>query len=376
MEENKISNDENSDNSIENIIKEYDKGEVSVNTDKPAKAKKGRRLKKALIIILCVILAIIIALVSTFFILTYIGKNQFHKDDTHINNEAVIIEDDNTVVYKDKKYALNENLVSILVMGIDRENINENLGVGNNGQADVIFVATIDTKTKKANIIPISRETLTDISIYTQGGKYVGTEKQQICLAYAYGSTAQQSSENVMQAVKRMLYGININSYVTIELEGIAQLSEMVGGVPVTCIEDYKYGINNYKVGQQLNLKGKEAIRYIQYRSEDLNSNSLRMQRQKQFLSALINEVGNEIMNDFTNLPKFYNELAPYYSSNVSLPQLTYLAKECLTMNFGDLLNYKSIDGTLNMGEKWVEFIPNEDSILQTVIDVFYIPVS
>ncbi|MDO4607893.1 MAG: LCP family protein [Clostridia bacterium] len=337
--------------------------------------EKNKKIKKILIIIISILLAIIVALVSAFYILSHIGKKQFHKEDTHISNEAVKIEDDTTITYQGKEYVLNKNIVSTLVIGVDRENINQNLGAGNNGQADVIFVATVDTKTKKACIIPISRETLVDVNLYTADGKFAGTEKQQICLAYAYGTTPQKCSENVLTSTKRLLYGINISRYVAIELDGIEKLTNMVGGVPITCLEDIKLGNAQYTKGQNINLKGKLAINYIQHREwNGLNANDRRMQRQKQFLSALINQTGNAVMADFTKLGTFYTALSPYFSTSVSLAQITYLAKECLTINFGDSLNYKSIEGTLQQGEKWVEFIPNEDSVLQTVIDTFYIP--
>ena len=334
--------------------------------------KKG---KKIAIIILAILLALILALVGTFFILTYIGKSQFHKEDTHISASAVEIEDENTITYNDKKYILNKNIVNVLVMGIDRDNVNQNLGSGNNGQADVIFVATIDTKTKKTCIIPISRETMVDVNLYTDDGKYAGTQKEQLCLAYAYGNTTEACSKNVMTSVKRLLCGINISSYVTIELDGVNKLTDMVGGVEVTCLENMKVGGTlSFYEGQKLNLNGETAQSYIQYRGDDTEANNRRMQRQKQFLSALINKTGNAVLNDFSNLTKYYNTLSPYFSTNVSFAQITYLAQNCLTVNFGDALDYKTIDGTLTQGEKWVEFSADEESILQMVIDVFYTP--
>ncbi len=344
-----------------------DKNEV-----KPKKSKR-KKLKKIIIIVLCILLSIVLILVSTFFILVYIGKKQFHQNDTHIVNDAVTIEDDDTITYKDKKYVLNKDIISILVIGIDRENINDNLGNGNNGQADVIFIAALDTKTNRATIIPISRETMVDVNIYSTSGKYVGTEKEQICLAYAYGSSPKESSENVMTSVKRLFYGINISNYVAIEMEGISKLTDMVGGVELTCIESFDYfGQKYYTKGESLSLNGKTAISYIQYRGTDLEANDRRMQRQKQFLSALISKAGNAILSDFTMLGSLYGDLSPYFSSNISIAQLTYLANECLTVNFGDLFNYESIEGELIQGEKWVEFTPDEEALLDLIVDVFY----
>lgn len=334
-----------------------------------------KKNKKTAIIILSILLAVILALVGTFFILTAVGKSQFHKQDTHISTDAIEVEDESTITYNGKKYILNKNIVSILVMGIDRDNVNQNLGSGNNGQADVIFLATIDTKTNKACIIPISRETMVDVNLYTDDGKYAGTQKEQLCLAYAYGNSTEECSKNVMTSVKRLLYGININSYVTIELDGVSKLTDMVGGVELTCLEDMKASntVSFYK-GQKINLSGETARRYIQHRGDDTEANARRMQRQKQFLSALMNKTGNAVLSDFSNLTKYYNTLSPYFSTNVSFAQITYLAQNCLTMNFGDALDYKTINGTLTQGEKWVEFVPDEKSVLQTIIDVFYIP--
>lgn len=334
-----------------------------------------RKFKKTLLIILLVLLVLILTAVGCFYILTDLGKKQFHKEDTHISNVNVTVEDEHTITYNGKKYTLNKNIVSILVLGIDRENVSQNLGAGQNGQADVIFVATIDTKTNKACIIPISRETMTEVDLYTIEGKFAETKTEQLCLAYAYGTTPQQCSENVMKSVKKLLGGININSYVTIEMEGIRKLTELIGGVELTCLEDFVNSKYSFKKGQKLQLKNETATAYIKYRGDDTESNARRMLRQKQFLSALMNKVGNTVLKDFTKLSKFYNTLSPYYKTNVSFAQITYLAQNCLTLNFGDGLNYKTIDGTLEQGEKWVEFYPEEETIIQTVIDVFYNPV-
>lgn len=334
--------------------------------------KKG---KKIALIILAVILALILALVGSFLIITQIGKSQFHDADTHISAEEVTVEDETTITYNGKKYTLNENIVSVLVMGIDRENVNENFGSGNNGQADVIFVATIDTETKRTCIIPISRETMVDVNLYTQDGKFAGTKHEQLCLAYAYGNTTEQSSQNVLTSVKRLLYGINISSYVTIEMSGVIELTNLVGGVNVTAIEDAIYydKVFFYK-GQEITLKGENARQYIQYRGTDIEANARRMARQKQFLSALLNKTGNLVLNDFSKLITVYNTMTPYFESNISFAQIAYLAQNCLTINFGDTIQYKTIEGTLNQGEEWIEFEADKESALQTVIDVFYLP--
>lgn len=333
-----------------------------------------KKWKKITLIVVSVILSIILALIGAFFIVTYIGKTQFHKEDTHISADEVIVEDENTINYNGKKYILNENIVSIVVMGIDRDDINENLGHGENGQADVIFVATIDTETKKACIIPISRETMVDVNLYTKEGKYAGTTREQLCLAYAYGNTTEQSSNNVLISVRRLLYNINISSYVTIEMAGVEKLTDLVGGVEITSLEDINSSSLTLSNGQKATLNGENAHTYISYRGDDIEANARRMERQKQFLSALLNKTSNQVFNDYSKLVDLYTTMTPYFNSDVSFAQIAYLAQTCLSMNFGDSIEYKSIEGTLTEGEQWIEFEADKDSALQTIIDVFYIP--
>ena len=333
-----------------------------------------KKWKKITLIVISVILSIILALIGAFLIISYIGESQFHQNDTHISADEVTVEDENTISYNGKKYTLNKNIVSFLIMGIDRDDVNENFGNGANGQADVIFVATIDTETKKACIIPISRETMVDVNLYTKDGKYAGTKREQLCLAYAYGNTTEQSSENVLISVRRLLYNINISAYVTIEMEGIEKLTDLVGGIELTCIEDIMYTNYSPKKGEKLTLNGKEACMYIGYRGDDTEANARRMERQKQFLSALLNKTSNQVFNDYSKLVALYSTMTPYFNSDISFAQIAYLAQNCLSMNFGDSIEYKSIDGTLNQGEQWIEFEADKDSALQTVIEVFYTP--
>ena len=336
--------------------------------------KKRRKLKLILIIILCVFLSIVIVLVSTFFILAYIGKMQFRKGNTQISVSGIedikVYEDE--VVYKDKTYVLNEDVVAVLFIGIDKKNISDDLGYGKNGQADCLFIAALDTDTKAITIIPISREIMTDINIYSTQGKYTGTQKKQICLAYSYGKTAEESSQNVLTAVRRMFFGINISSYVTVDLHAIEELTNEIGGVTVKCLEEMKIGGKTVKKGDKVTLKGKDATTYIQYRKKDIDANNRRMARQKQFLNTLASKAGNEILSNFTRLGSFYNAVVPYSSTDLTFSQITYLVSNCLSSDIGSKFEYKTIEGTAAMGEKWVEFTPSQESLLDIVIDVFY----
>ena len=335
-----------------------------------------KKSKKVLMIILCIILAIIISLFSLFATLRFIGKKQFHKGDANISTDSVDILEDESITYNGKQYVLNPDIISVLFIGIDKKAISNNSSYGNNGQADVIILGAIDTKTGHITMIPISRETMADINTYSSSGSFAGTENAQICLSYAYGTSAEESSENVINSIKRVLYGINIGSYVTMDMSGISNFTKVIGGVDLVAQEDIMYfGKVKFAKGEKLNLSGADALDYIHYRSDNIDGNKNRMQRQKQFLSALISKAGNKVMSDFSLIGKYYSSLSGYTQTDITLSQATYLASLCLQQDLGSKIEYKNIEGELKTGEEWVEFYPEEDSIISTVVSTFYKPI-
>ncbi|MBO4734106.1 MAG: LCP family protein, partial [Clostridia bacterium] len=237
-----------------------------------------RKLLKISLITLSVILALAIAATGTFFVLNRMGKIQFHKNDKNIKNDSVV-EDEDSIIYKNKRYKLNSDVISFLFIGIDRGNVNANMTTGLNGQADTILVAAINTKTKNVTVIPISRETLVDVNMYNISGGYSGVANKQVCLAYAYGKTTEECSENVLRSVGRILYGINISSYVTMDLNALEKLSNSMGYIEVYVNEDYYDSSSRtyYKAGQTIKVKGKSAVNYIHWRTNNVDANNYRM---------------------------------------------------------------------------------------------------
>ena len=333
------------------------------------------KTKKIILIVVSSILGLLLIAGITYTAFYYHGKSKFHKSDSHIENNNVTADDDSddVVVYGGKKYELNKNAVNILFLGVDKQNLSENLGYGRNGQADAIFVMSIDTSDKSINIIPISRETMCDVNVYSDAGNFGGTRKEQLCLAYAYGNSPAESSENVLKSVKRALYGINISSYITVDLKCIEKVVDNLGGIEITPDEDIVLEkLGTLKKGKKTTLNGKWALAYIRTRGDDISANEKRMERQNEFIKVFASKFGNALLKNPSKLSSFYNTLKPYYSTNMDFSQLTYLATNFLVGNIGNNFKYHKITGTLQKGEKWVEFIPDEKSVLENIMTVFY----
>lgn len=375
-EEGKVSAEEGFSINPDEILGETDKEDIAQTETEP---KKKRKFLKIILIILAVIFGLILALVITVAVLWYMGKSSLlgYKVDVSVPSELVdsAMEDGSKVVYNGETYIYNKNAVNVLFMGIDKEDIENDEGYGANGQADCILVLNLDTQTGNIKILPISRDTMVDVNMYSSEGSYLGVENEQLCLAYAYGSNGKESCENVRRSVSRLLYGVEIGSYVAIDLEGVAALNDAIGGVRLTPIETVDTGSKENSVykGKEVVLKGKKVDAYIRWRGTDIEANSRRMQRQKHYITTFASQAGNQVMSDFTKLTTLYDKAKPYTVTDVTLSELTYIASCCLTSDVGNSIVYNGISGKSVLGEKHVEFYADQNSVFEAVLNTFYI---
>ena len=375
-EEGKVSAEEGFSINPDEILGETDKEDIAQTETEP---KKKRKFLKIILIILAVIFGLILALVITVAVLWYMGKSSLlgYKVDVSVPSELVdsALEDGSKVVYNGETYIYNKNAVNVLFMGIDKEDIENDEGYGANGQADCILVLNLDTQTGNIKILPISRDTMVDVNMYSSEGSYLGVENEQLCLAYAYGSNGKESCENVRRSVSRLLYGVEIGSYVAIDLEGVAVLNDAIGGVRLTPIETVDTGSKENSVykGKEVVLKGKKVDAYIRWRGTDVEANSRRMQRQKHYITTFASQAGNQVMSDFTKLTTLYDKAKPYTVTDVTLSELTYIASCCLTSDVGNSIVYNGISGKSVLGEKHVEFYADQNSVFEAVLNTFYI---
>lgn len=284
------------------------------------------------------------------------------------------LDDENLVIYNGVKYTFNENVTNILCIGVDKETFaGADVDTDEKGQADALFLISIDTVSGRTVVLPISRETMGEIELFSNAGKPLGTATRQICMAYAYGDGKQTSCENTVLAVSRALYGIPINSYYAIDISAVAKLNDYIGGVTVSALEDMKLQTRSVKAGQSVQLKGKDALAYIRLRGDDINANNKRMQRQLQYLRAFTDKALQMTKADITTPAKLYQTAAKYSVNNITLANVTYLAS-CV-LNNGAQLEFKSIPGETRMGEEYVEFYPDPTQLYELILNVFYVEV-
>ena len=338
-----------------------------------------RRVLRAMLTVLAVLAALALVLASVWYALYWRGRVSLFENDNSIDTPESLVdnaeEEGKFITYKGETYRYNESVVSLLFMGVDKNDINADGGYGKNGQADSLFLATLDTDNGAIKIIPLSRESMVDINLYDADGKFLGTENRQLCLAYAYGADAKEGCENTVRSVGRLLYGMPIGGYVAIDFDGVKALNKAVGGVEVSVLEDieiYHEGIHHNLVkGQTARLNDITVLPYLQRRGDDLDANDRRMQRQKQFLGEFIRVAAKNVKGNFTLLERYYTAVKPYTVSDLSLSKITYLAGTYL-VGGQTAIEYLPVTGESKLEGEHVGFHPDQESLYEAVLAAFY----
>lgn len=275
-----------------------------------------------------------------------------------------------TVTYQGHVYELNRNLTTVLLLGIDRTVQDENLP-GEGGQSDVILLAGLDTVTGETNLLEISRETNAEVDVYSIGNRFLGTRFEQITLAYAYGNGRETSCENTVRAVSRLLFGLPIGAYLSIDMDGIKEANEVVGGVTVKSLIDFRLSDGtDVKQGDLVELHGYSLDRYIRSRTGDIDANAKRMERQKQYLQEFTKLAVARTKQKLTFPVDLFSVLSPYIVTNLDIPDVTFLSS--VFLSHGAQFNLRTVQGSFEKYNGSTIYYLDETDLFEAVLQVFY----
>ena len=340
---------------------------------------RNTRRRRALSVPLVICLVIVCIGISVFLWVAYQlnrGKNNMLVN--YGDAEITMPSDDNgrTVRYNGKVYRLNPNLATILFMGIDRDEMESYEEYGYGGQADVIMLIVEDVETGKVNILNISRDTYAEFMQYTVSGNEAGYTKKQICLSYAYGDGREKSCENTKKAVQNLLYGMPISRYVAIDMEGVVEANEAIGGVDLESLEDLELSSGKkVKAGERITLHGEDVNKYLRSRKHDIEGNNRRIERGKQYASRFASIAVKKARANITIIPSLYRTVRPYIVSDLEFGDLIYLAR--LYMNYGVEFAFKNLTGEMGWMKNQYDvdiavFYPDDENLFETVLELFY----
>ena len=302
------------------------------------------------------------------------GKDQFvpvyNEVPSDPDADGIVKLEDGTILYKGHTYQLNQDLATVLFLGVDHS-IEEEQTVGIGGQSDVMLLVGLDTKTGETTVLNISRDTYAQVDIYSVNHQFIETRFEQITLAYAYGNGRETSCENAVQSVSRLLFGLPISSVLALDMKGLDAANEAVGHVKVKSLIDVQMPDGKtFQRGDLIELQGQYLDRYIRTRTQEVDANAARMERQRQFLTEMMLLAVSRSKSSPTFPVEFFSTLAPYMVTDLEIPDVTFLSS--VFLNHGANYSIREVDGTFGKLNGSAVFYPDELDLFEAVLQVFY----
>lgn len=335
----------------------------------------AKRIKKDTIITVVGLVITVCAFVGAIIAVTKMISKPANDTETTTyskqNNKA------STLHFDGKDYQLKENMEVILIMGIDdREDIGDSQFAIHNSQADVLYVYAVDHMNKTYQAIQLNRETMTGIQTYNDDGTKDTIAEAQICLAHSFGKTEQGRCLNTVDAVSGLLFNMQIDHYISLNMKAISILNEQVGGVTVTVPAGLESADPAFKEGAKVKLQGKQAELFVRSRmSLENDTNEFRMERQQMFLNAWMEQANHKMDTDSGFALGLVLSLSDYMTSDMSANALSDLANQL--KEYKNLGTVKTIGETLLESEAKIsafrEYYVDKDDLERKVIDLFYV---
>ncbi|MFZ7104769.1 MAG: LCP family protein [Peptococcaceae bacterium] len=191
---------------------------------------------------------------------------------------------------------------TVLLLGVDTEQ-------GYKTRTDTIILATVDTKTRKARLVSIPRDTRVKI----KGGW------DKINAAYVYGGIelAQETVEDFL--------GVKVDRYAIVNFNSLIEIVDAVGGIELDVPIRMKYlaeGIDLYP-GEQV-LNGADALAYSRYRYTD-EGDIGRAKRQQEVIKLLSEKIFS--LEGLKSLPELVNLMQENIETDIPTREIFALAK-------------------------------------------------
>lgn len=280
----------------------------------------------------------------------------------------------NVTLY-DKGYYYRDDIQNYLIIGTDASGNQEAESDEYRGaMADFLMLVVVNHTEKTYSMLQINRDTMAEVKLIGQDGTGEATATLQLCTSHWYGGTKKQSCKNTVQAVSKLLGGINIDAYYTLDMNAIGILNHAVGGVTVTIENDFTKIDSNMKLGSTIKLTDEQAYHYVHTRyGVDDEDNVSRMKRQQEYMQAFKQEI-RSYLDDDRFVISLYNQLKEYSTTSISGDDINKIVRQTEAYKDNGIF---TIDGeeklgqALGDGEDHVEYYLNEESLLEVMQDLY-----
>ncbi len=275
-----------------------------------------------------------------------------------------------TIVKDGVEYFPRQDLTVFMLMGIDRSGaVQESLSYNNMGAADMVALAIFDETNEICNVLMLNRDTILEMPVLGLGGSPAGTATAQLALAHTYGTGLKDSCENTKKAVSSFLHGIEIDHYMSMNMDTVALLTDAVGGVKVNVTEDFSAVDPTIPMGE-VTLNGKQAFNFVQNRKNvGAEMNVSRMARQKSYMNGFMDALRGKLDSGESFVTDTYTKIEDYIVTDASVNSLSSMLSR--------YADYKVQEIVTPAGENvqangYMEFHADEEQLTDLTLRLFY----
>lgn len=342
------------------------------------KLKLNRNIVKLILILLTAVLS-----VSLIFIALRTWERRYDEENMPVIQETEAVrseaqtateEEETPQIYKNGKwYALNKDIETVLLIGLDTFEDEQPSGEGsiaNNQRSDFLMLLIFDHTKKTCEALHINRDTMAEIQKAGSDGTNFGTETAQLAMAHVYGSGGIDSGENTMKAVSGFLYGIPIDHFISVTMDTVPAVTDRIGGVSLKLMDDFTMIDPSMKKDATMCLNGEQALHYVRERqSMEEPTNLRRMERQRQFMEALQETAVRKMQEDKDIFSDVLVTAAPYMVTDCYAEDLDRIGTCILEYENKGI---RTIEGEAVKGNKYIEFYADEEALKELVVELFY----
>lgn len=294
---------------------------------------RRKKNRKGLLILLMVMLALVAG------IGLYVWNFFSHLDTT----TQQIYEAVETEPVRESQVTLEEKEpISILLLGVDTGD----LGRTEQGRSDSMMVATVNPNTKKTTLLSIPRDTYTEIAGMGFSDK--------INHAYAFGGTSM-----AINSVQNLL-GIPIDYYVTVNMAGIKEIVDAIGGVDVVSPTTFTYAGYSFYAGEAVHLDGDAALAFSRMRYDDVDGDKGRQARQRMIIENIIQKAASPAT--LVRYQELLGSLSNNVQTNLQMSDYTALATNDYLAAASNL-QAEQLGGSGWIADDgiWYHYVPDEE---------------
>lgn len=266
----------------------------------------------------------------------------------------------------DADVSMMDNIVNILLIGVDYAEEREDWDGKADFHSDVMIVVAIDFDNNTVDLISLPRDTYAKIPGVE--GKY----KLNAAINCGGGWPTEGGFNKVCEAAEWMLGGIPVDYYYAVSMPVVKELVDIIGGVEFEIEMDFSMQGRDYQAGLQ-HMDGQAVLDYCRVRKDiEESGDAYRVNRQKEIMLALFEAA--QTRSIITKIPQIIESFEGDLYTNCTYEQTAALALFAYNLSSEDVSMY-SMGGEMYDIFNWGYVITDQAERVRIIEEVYGVTV-